>query len=584
MTPMNRRHFMAGLGTAASATSGAMAATAKPNVLIILSDDQGYGDFSCLGNPVLKTPNLDKLHGESVRFTQFHVAPMCTPTRGELMTGVDALRNRATSVTAGRALLRRDLPTMANVFANNGYRTGIFGKWHLGDYYPYRPMDRGFHRAIYHLGWGLTSAPEFDTDYFNGRCHDQGKPTRFEGYCTDFWFSKAMGWMDEQRKTGSPFLCYLPTNAPHAPAWVDEKYSAPYSKDGLPAAFFGMIANLDENMGKLEKFLRETGLRENTIVVFMTDNGATLGRNVFNAGMRGFKTDIYEGGHRVPCWVRWPGGKLRKPEDDATPSQAQDVLPTVLDLCGIQKPASVTFDGISLAAHLRTPSAKASDRMMVVQYGQIPKMWDSSVIWNEWRLVKGTELFDLREDPAQKTNVSSRAPEVVSKMREHYERWWDSVGQGKADFQPISIGSDHQNPVLLTCSDWQDTYCDNHGHVSNAVGGPRGGAWRIFVEKSGEYQILLSRWPPWQNLLLTSARAAQKMTQGSLLPGKAMPIAGASIQVAGQKASTKTGPGDHEASFRIKLTAGSTTDLQAWFQDASGADICGAFYATVRRV
>ena len=176
---------------------------------MILTDDQGYGDMSCHGNPVLKTPNIDRLHAESVRLTDFHVAPMCTPTRGQLMSGVDALRNKATSVTAGRAFLRRDLPTMADVFRASGYRTGIFGKWHLGDHYPYRPMDRGFDVAKYHLSFGLSSAPEFDNDYFNGRYHDNGVVKQFPGYCTDFWFSEAMKWMGERKSANEPFFCYL---------------------------------------------------------------------------------------------------------------------------------------------------------------------------------------------------------------------------------------------------------------------------------------------------------------------------------------------------------------------------------------
>src|SRR5688572_22971875 len=230
-----RRSFLKLAATALPALSQSDRGRAKPNVLVIITDDQGYGDFSCHGNPVLKTPNMDKLHSESVRFTDFHVAPMCTPTRGQLMSGVDALRNKATSVTAGRALLRRDLPTMADVFASNGYRTGMFGKWHLGDNYPYRPMDRGFQVAKYHLGFGMSSAPEFDNDYFNGRYRDNGVPRRFEGYCTDFWFDQAMGWM---RGGGSqPFLCYIPTNKPHGPALVPDKYSDPYKSAGAPVNF-----------------------------------------------------------------------------------------------------------------------------------------------------------------------------------------------------------------------------------------------------------------------------------------------------------------------------------------------------------
>ena len=569
--PLRRREFLA------ASIAAPLWAAGRPNVIIVLTDDQGYGDFSCHGNPVLQTPHMDRLHAESVRFTDFHSAPMCTPTRGQLMSGQDALRNKATSVTAGRAVLRRDLPTMADIFKASGYRTGIFGKWHLGDAYPYRPMDRGFEEAKYHLGWGLSSAPEFDNDYFNGRYRDKGVVKQFPGYCTDFWFDQAMGWMRQQKE---PFFCYLPTNTPHAPAWVADKYSAPYKKPGVPAAFFGMIANLDENLGRLEAFLKESGLRENTIVVLMTDNGGTGGAKFYNAGMRAAKTQIYDGGHRVPCFVRWPAGKLRPVGDVDAPAQMQDWLPTLIDLCGLKKPAKAKFDGTSLLPVLR--GGELVDRMMVVQYGQIPKMWDANVIWGRWRLVKGTELYDFRADVGETTDLAAEEPAVVAKMRAHYERWWAGVSAGLQEPCPLSIGAPQENPVTLTSSDWWEIYADNFGHVSTAAGGPTGGAWHVFVERSGDYEILLSRWPMEQKLALTAGREEKKMTAGSLQAGRAMPIAGAKLKIAGQQQSVKTTAVDRVASFRVSLKGGTKTELHGWFQDAAGVDLCGVFYASVK--
>jgi arylsulfatase A-like enzyme len=579
---MQRRNFLKLM--AAGGTAAAQPAAARPNVLIILTDDQGYGDFSCHGNPVLKTPNMDRLHSQSVRFTDFHAAPMCTPTRGQLMSGQDALRNGATSVTAGRAVLRGGIPTMAEIFASSGYRTGIFGKWHLGDNYPYRPMDRGFQEAKYHLGFGMSSAPEFDNDYFNGRYRDKGVPKRFEGYCADFWFQQAMNWMGERRRNNEPFLCYLPTNTPHGPAWVAEKYSAPYRRPGLPAAFYGMIANLDENLGKMESFLSQTGLRDNTIVVFMTDNGATAGYQVFNAGMRGRKTQIYEGGHRVPCFVRWPAGKLRAPGDADVPAQMQDLLPTLIDLCALNKPRDAKFDGRSLAGILKDPASKLMDRMLVVQYGQIPAKWDACVVWSQWRLVKGEELYDIKADPGEQKDLAASRRDVVGTMRDHYEAWWAGVEPRLRDFAPITIGSDHENPVRLCCSDWEEVYCDNPGHVSEAAGGPRGGPWNVLIDRDGEYQIALSRWPAELELPLNAGQAPRKMTAGSLPAGKALPIAGARLTIAGQEFSAKTAPADRSAAFRAKLEGGIKTKLHGWFQDAAGADLCGAYYAHVKRL
>lgn len=577
----NRREFLAATA-AAPLLAQSPGRAQRPNVLVILTDDQGYGDFSCLGNPVLKTPAMDKLYSESVRFTDFHVAPMCTPTRGQLLTGQDALRNRATSVTAGRAVVRRGLPTAADIFQSNGYTTGLFGKWHIGDNYPYRPMDRGFQEAKYHLGWGLSSAPEFDNDYFNGRYRHNGVEKDFQGYCTDFWFDEAMSWMKRQKEAARPFFCYLPTNAPHGPAWVADKYAAPYQAPKLPANFFGMIANLDENMAKLDAFLKDSGLRENTIVVFMTDNGGTAGVPVYNAGMRGRKTLVYNGGHRVPCWVRWPAGALRPVGDIDVPAQGQDILPTLIDLCALKKPANATFDGRSLAGLLRG-KPDLPKRMLVVQYGQILKKWDSCVINGKWHLVKGEELYNLDADPGQTRDAAAENPQIKQAMRDHYEQWWKGVESSLTEYQPISVGTPHENPVFLSSSDWQDIYCDNVHTVLAAGGGPQGGPWQIDVEREGEYEIALARWPFTRGLGLTAPCPPKKVTVAELEAGKALPIAQAQLHVAGQQMSAKAVEGAKSIPFTVRLPKGKTK-LHGWFQDASGTDLSGAYYARVHRL
>ncbi|MGL4551722.1 MAG: arylsulfatase, partial [Gemmataceae bacterium] len=435
----------------------------RPNVLIVMTDDQGLGDFSFTGNPVLKTPRLDAFAKEAVRLTDFHVCPMCTPTRGQLLTGLAALRNGATSVTAGRTFLRPGLPTMAEVFAKAGYKTGIFGKWHLGDVFPHRPIDKGFHESAYHLGWGmLHSTPEFDVPLTDGRYFHNGVERRFKGHCTDLWFDRAMGWMKECKGRGEPFLCYLPTNAPHAPHHDLEADIAPYRRPKLPAGFFGMIAHIDRRFGDLERFLTEQKLKDDTVVVFMTDNGGTGGVEVFNAGLRGRKTTFYEGGHRVPCWVRWPAGKLGEPRDVATPAQNTDLLPTLCELCGVDGPAGDgSYRGSSLAGLLR--GGKLPERSFVVQYGQTPKKFEACVVRGRWRLVHGTELYDVEADRAQADDVAAKHPGVVKALREYYEGWWKGVEPALNDFVPQSVGSARQPVVELTSGDWEGIYADNTG-------------------------------------------------------------------------------------------------------------------------
>lgn len=562
---------------AAPAAASAQEKKSRPNILIVLTDDQGYGDFSRLGNPVLKTPNLDKWHDRSVRFTDFHVAPMCTPTRGQLMTGKDAVRNGATSVTGGRAFLRPGLLTMPQLLRMLGYRTGLFGKWHLGDNYPHRPMDRGFDEACYHLGWGMTAAPEFLGKMIDGRYFHNGAEKPFKGYQTDFWFDKAMAWMKECQAKKEPFFCYLATNAPHAPHIVPEKYSQPYAKTKA-AGFFGMIANIDENIGRLDAFLKENGLDENTIIIFMTDNGGTAGVTTFNAGMRGGKTTFYEGGHRVPCWIRWPAGKFGMPRDVGTPAQIQDIFPTVVDLSGGVLPKDTRLDGVSLMPLLRNQNVEMADRMMVVQYSRAKlTKYESCVIWNQWRLVHGKELYDIKADPSQKADVAGKHADIAKKMKDHYEKWWTELEPLSSKFVATTIGSKAQPLTALTSSDWQDLYTDNAGHVSEAAGGPRGGVWQVDIDADGEYEIALRRWPRELDLPLRAGRPDYKKTV-------TLPIASAKVAVQGKTEFAKSPAADaKEIVLRVSLKRGET-QMQAWFQDAAGTDLAGAFYAYVRRL
>lgn len=582
--------LVAGLTLSLNSMAGATDDKAKPNVIIVMTDDQGIGDFSYMGNPVLKTPEMDKFAKEAVRLTDFHVMPMCSPTRGQLMTGMVGIRNGATSVTAGRTFLRPGIKTIADHLAAGGYKTGIFGKWHLGDFYPHRPIDKGFHESIYHLGWGqLMSTPEFDWPLFDGRYFRNGVQNMYDGHCTDHWFDSAIGWIKERKDANEPFFCYIPTNAPHAPHIDYEKYIKPYQGKG-PAGFFGMIAHIDERFGDLERFLEKEGLKDNTIVIFKCDNGGTAGVNLFNAGLRGRKTQYYEGGHRVPCWIRWPNGDIGEPRDINVPTDNTDILPTVLELCGLPAPKwdekDKLYHGISLAGLLKGTQKTLPDRKLVVQYGQTPEKFQACVIWNKWRLVHGDELYDVEADLAQKNNVAEQNPDVFKAMRDHYETWWAGLEPYVNEFVPISIGAEQQPIVELTSGDWEGIYADNTGFVREAVGGPTGGHWNILVEADGEYEFVLRRWPEQTGVALGDRHlpSDKSPAQRKGLRTVGFPnIAKARIELAGESAEVEADPKEKGATIRVKLPAGRTK-MKAWFADAAGENLCGAFFVTVKKL
>jgi arylsulfatase len=560
-------------------------AAEKPNVIIVITDDQGYGDLSCHGNPVLKTPNLDRLHAESVRLTDFHVAPMCTPTRGQLMSGVDCLRNGAINVSSGRTMLRRELPTMAGLFAAGGYRCGQFGKWHLGDNYPYRPHDRGFHEAVWYPSSHIGSAPDFWTNhYFDDTYYHNGRREKFSGYTTDVFFGEAMKWMRAQATAKRPFFCYLPTAAAHGPLFVPQKYRDLY-KDQKPAvaSFFGMIVNIDENMGRLETFLRETGLRDNTIVIFMTDNGGTVGVPIFNAGMKGGKVTLWEGGHRVPCFIRWPGGKLRAPGDVAGLTQAQDILPTLAELCTLPTPTNARFDGVSVAGALRGKS-DVPDRTLVVQFSRMnhpsPEKSDACVMWRHWRLIQDKELYDLASDPQQKQNVIAQHPDVAARLRAHYAKWWDGVAPRMDEPQRFVIGHDAENPALLSPCEWFDVFLDQGAQVRR--GEKKNGVWHVDVAAAGDYEFELRRWPREAGAVITDGLPAQKHADGEFPAGVALPIAKVRLKIGGFDQSRVVAAADKAVTFTAKLKSGQT-QLQTWFYDAEGKELCGAYYVYARR-
>jgi arylsulfatase A-like enzyme len=452
---------LAAMAPGAFALPGTEGARPLPNVILIITDDQGYGDLSCLGNPILRTPALDRLHAESVRFTDFHVGPTCAPTRASLMTGHWANRTGVWHTILGRSLLRPDTPTVAELFTTAGYATGLFGKWHLGDNFPFRPEDRGFQEVVRHGAGGVGQTPDgWDNAYFDDRYYHNGVLRLFEGYCTDVFFGEAQRFMAASAAAGQPFFAYISTNAPHAPFHCPEEFVAPYRGRGLTPeeeVFLGMIANIDANVATLRAWLEEAGLADNTILIFMTDNGTATGERIYNAGMRGKKGSPYDGGHRVPFFLHWPDGGLHEGRDVDSLAGGVDFLPTLVELCGLTTPSGYRADGRSLVPLLFNLPLPWPDRVLITDSQRVvdPIKWrQSSVMTGDWRLVNGTELYAIKADPGQVKDLATTRPEVVARLRAAYEAWWAELEPTFADTVRIVVGHPEAPVVDLTAHDW----------------------------------------------------------------------------------------------------------------------------------
>lgn len=459
----------------------------RPNIVLIIADDQGYGDIGCHGNEKIRTPNLDRLARESVEFTQFYVSPVCSPTRASLMTGRYNYRTGVVDTYLGRSMMHPDEVTLAEILAKAGYRTGIFGKWHLGDNYPMRPIDQGFQEALVHKGGGIgqPSDPPGGNSYFDPILQHNGVQEKFSGYCTDVFTGAAMRFIEDSRH--HPFFVYLATNAPHTPLQISESYVSPYLEMGLDettAKVYGMVANIDENVGRLLAGLKKSGLEENTIVIFLTDNGPQQER--YNCGLRGRKGTVYEGGIRVPCFVRWPA-MLKSGRNIDRIAAHIDILATLLDACGVAIPGGLLLDGVSLLPLLRGQNVPWPDRTLFFQWhrGDVPELYRACAARSQrYKLVNGKELYDTATDPGETNDIAATHPDIVERLLAAYEKWFRDVSATRGYDPPrIYLGTRFENPVTLTRQDWRGPRAgwgnDSLGH------------WEVFVQQAGDCAVTL---------------------------------------------------------------------------------------------
>lgn len=580
------------------------AAVPRPNVVVVLVDDMGYGDIAAHGNPVIRTPHLDRLHAESARLTDFHVDPTCSPTRAALMTGRYAHRVKVWHTIAGGNHLRADELTMADVFRANGYRTGMFGKWHLGSNLPYRPIDRGFDEW---LGQGDGGTGTTDDHFLNDRVNDRfihngERDQQIDGWAEDVFFDSVLDFIRSSKQAGKPFLISLCTYSPHSPITLPDPAAADDYKrqvDGKTAFFYTAIGKIDRHIGRLRATLVAEGLDRDTILIFLTDNGGTDGTGVFNAGMRGKKGSLEDGGHRVPCFIHWPAGGLRQGEDITALNAHLDLLPTLIDLCGLALPRKLEFDGRSFRAQLRDAQAAVPERTLFVERQRTfkPEKWVGAVgMTSRWRLVDNKELFDIRQDPGQTRNVIADHPEVVASIRRDFEDYWAKVTLGDRDRAEFVVGDERDPEIFLSASDW---YLPNPpwNHATIAGGPSAAGDWRIRTARAGTYRFEVRRWPREADAELAGVPKIQKSVdawdaQGpkpDLLYGntrttfKPLPVVSVRLTVGEQSQTLPATAGAKDVSFSMKLEADRSLSVRAELLDGSGNVIGGGYYVYCRK-
>jgi len=423
----------------------------RPNIILVMTDDQGMGDLSCMGNEVLKTPHIDQFYEESTRFSEFHVSPTCAPTRSAIMSGRYPFHVGVTHTIRQRERMALDVYTLPQALSAAGYETGIFGKWHLGDEEAYLPGNRGFNEVLIHGAGGIGQVnygdfpPNKENVYFDNVLLHNDKIVQTDGFCTDLFFQAGLGWIRKQHEARAPYFAYISLNAPHGPLVAPEKYKRRFLEMGYDegtAGRYGMIENIDDNFGLLVSKLDEWNAWENTLVIFMTDNGATHLRGTlngekvrhYNAGMKGAKNSPFEGGNHVPAFWQWKGVLDQGVDIDHLVAHV-DLYKTFCELAGATLPQDIqTIDGRSLLPLLEDPDCAWPDREMFVHCGrwnegerQEYKYNKCAVRTQRWRFVNDSELYDITADPGEEVNVMTSYPEVAEQLHLSYNLWWEAT-------------------------------------------------------------------------------------------------------------------------------------------------------------
>jgi arylsulfatase A-like enzyme len=490
----------------------------KPNIILIMTDDMGYGDLGIHENPDVQTPVLDKLSLESVSFNNFYVSPVCAPTRASLMTGRYHTRTGVFDTYSGGAIMASNEVTLAEILRDNGYTTGLFGKWHLGDSYPSRPQDQGFTHSTWHLSGGIGQVGDVlnyekgNRSYFDPVLFKNGAIYESKGYCSDVFTEEAIAFIKDQKNT--PFFAYLSFNAPHTPLQVPESYYDQYKDMEPDPEFFrtkgyythdmsdhdvestkrvyAMISNIDDNLGRLFAALKQEGLYDNTIIIFLTDNGPQ--QNRFTGGFRGRKGQVREGGIHVPFYLKLQNSEF-KSKQITTRAAHIDVLPTILSLCNLDVPHNLELDGISMASVIRSDDIMNPRPLFFEWQRSFPELYrNMTVFYGPHKLLANTdknapasafELYNLDRDPYEADNISDENPEMVEELKEKLDSWHEDVIQSEnmKDLPRITIGSEKETHTILNRNDargMQLIWAHDNMHVR----------WDLTVFEDSQYDII----------------------------------------------------------------------------------------------
>ncbi|OON94960.1 MAG: sulfatase [Candidatus Epulonipiscioides saccharophilum] len=570
------------------------------------------------GNPWLKTPNLDWLNENAISLESFHTDPLCAPSRAALISGKYSFGAGVYSTLNGRYYMDPNIKTIANYFKDGGYATGIFGKWHLGDTYPYRPENRGFDVAQIFGGGVIGETPDYwNNDYFDDTYQLNGENIQFKGYCTDVWFDSAQKFIDKQLSDDKPFFCYLPTNAPHGPFNIAPEYYQKYKDLGVPdkrAKFFGMIEGIDENIGKLMQHLRDKDAFDNTIIIFFGDNGTATGcdtdkngwlKSGFNAGMRGKKGTTYEGAHRNSCFITTPNNILGEPRKVYGLTAQFDLLPTLIDICDL--PKGENLDGISMATALQSGQTHLNkDRTIVIHNMQMDmpqKYKDYTVLKNNMRLVRpltnesnpmlrgsfgssvdvNPEIYDIEQDLYEEHDIYSENQQLAIELTRFYEEWYDERLQEAMKFKPFFLMEG--KPIIMTAHAWHECTKMTFSQKNIREGVDANGYLTVEVVDPGKYTFELRRYPREADIELRG-RAEQidsdECISDGLTEGKSYDIVSADIRMAGQQKAVDLSEEDKCATFELNLEKGLHY-LRTRFFLGNGKSI-GAYYVYAQKV